>query len=566
MGKHDFLQLTHFNRWFRPRGIQVAFIAGVILILIVGTYFFVYYTGGITYVYSHSMYIPIFLAAMFFRIPGGILAGIIGGLILGPLMPLDIHTGEMQTTINWLYRLFIFSLTGGFMGLVMTVIDHQLRRIEWQFYHDPLTGLPNRSYLELLIDQNVREKRSEKKCVLILINFNNFDEVSNSFGWDDSVVILNQFAERAALFNPDAPVCEIEPKTLGVISKLDGNEQEIHETIQDLMNLIQEPFSIGEVQIFMDVCIGIAICPDHDTNPSKLIRKAKTAAITAHAKSLDYWIYESSLDLLRKERMALLGGVNTAIKESQLSVHYQPILNLTSGEVAGLEALIRWQHPEKGLVPPSEFIHLLEDTSLIFSFQRWLIDTVFSQIQVWASNGYNLSCSINLSARGLNYLRLEKPIHKILEHNHITPNQVMFEITESVVMLDPQQAKLSLTQLKETGFKLAIDDFGTGYSSLNYLKNLPVDYLKIDLEFIRELDRSEKDQEIVKAILASARALSLQVIAEGVETHEAFQWLRSEGCGYAQGYYIAKPMPAEEVTRWLEEYSFDRYSQQIQLF
>ncbi len=559
MGKSELFQLTRFNGWFRPKGIRAAFIMVMLLILIAGTYFFVYYTGGITYVYSHSMYIPIFLAALFFRLPGGIIAGIIGGLVLGPIMPLDVQTGEMQTTLNWVYRIFIFSLTGGFMGFITSVIDQQLRRIEWQFYHNLLTGIPNLSYLGLMLDQIIRDKHSEKKSAVFLLHLNNFDEVSNTFGMENSVTILNQLSERTSLLLPDIPFCELMPSLLGIIVSFNDIDLEIKDTIHGLMQLTQEPFSIEDVPIFLDICIGIAIYPDHGDNPSKLIQKARTATVAAQAKSLDYWVYENSLDLLSKDRLALLGSFNAALKENQLKVHYQPILNLSTGEVAGLEALIRWYHPEQGMIPPCNFIHLLEETSLIFSFQEWLIENVFDQIKTWNSNGSALSCSINVSAQGLNHLRLDKPIIRILDRYNIPPNQVMFEITESVVMQYPQEAQVSLTQLKNAGFKLAIDDFGTGYSSLSYLKNLPVDYLKIDLTFIREIDRSKKDQEIVKAILASARGLGLKVIAEGVETREAFQWLMSEGCGYAQGYYFARPMPAERVTEWLEEYTFSRY-------
>ena len=550
-------QLTRFNGWFRPKGIRAALLIVLIVLLIGGTYWFVYATGGITYVYSHSMYIPIFLAALFFRMPGGIIAGIIGGFVLGPIMPLDIHTGEMQTTINWVYRLFIFSITGGFLGFITSVVDHQIRRIEWQFYHNPLTEMPNRSYLELTLSQLIQNNHSGKQSAVFLIKLNNFDEISNTFGIENSVTILNQLSERVKQLIPDAPVCELVPTLLGMVKSFDEIKIEIKETIHTLMRITQEPFSIEEVPIFLDICIGVAIYPDHGDNSSIIIRKATTAAITAQMKSLNYWVYEDSLDLLSKDRMALLGSVNAAIKGGQLVVYYQPILNIASGEVAGVEALIRWQHPERGLIPPGDFIHLLEDTSLIFTFQEWLIDTIFNQIKTWNSLGYKPSCSINLSARGLNHLRLEKPINKILEQYDIAPNQVMFEITESVVMLDPQEALLSLTQLKQAGFKLAIDDFGTGYSSLNYLKNLPVDYLKIDLDFIREVDQSEKDQEIVRAILTSARALGLKVIAEGVETCGGLKWLKAEKCRYAQGYFFARPMPAAAVTKWMENFSFD---------
>ncbi len=557
---------SRFDGWFRPKGARGVFILIVILLLIIGTYFFVYATGGITYVYSHSMYIAIILAALFFRIPGGILAGIIGGLVLGPIMPLNVNTGEMQSTINWLYRLIIFTLTGGFLGFVTTIVDNQLRKIEWQFYHNPLTGLPNLSYLELLIQRMNQEIGPEKITTLFVLNINNFYEISDTFGMENAATLTNQFSQRVNQGIPTVSVCELVPSMMGLVFHFYNTDTQIHETIQSIQQIIHDPFELDDVPIFLDISIGVATCPDQATNPTIIIRKARNAALTAQKKRVDYWVFEEPSNLLSKNRLALLGSVNTAIKENQFKVYYQPILNIMNGTIAGLEALIRWMHPERGLLPPAEFIPYMENTSLMYAFQEWLIDTVFQQVKTWSDNSHDLSCSINISARGLNHIKFEKPIIKLLDQHHISPQQVMFEITESVIMLDPEEALLSLTQMKEIGFKLAIDDFGTGYSSLNYLKNLPVDYLKIDLDFIRNLHQSKEDQEIVRAIITSAKALGLNVIAEGVETQETFKWLRAAGCGYAQGFYFARPMPAEDVTQWLKDYSFEDYSGQIELF
>lgn len=566
MKTFNYPNFSRFDGWFRPRGARVAFILLIILLLIVGTYFFVFVTGGITYVYSHSMYIAIILAALFFRIPGGIIAGIIGGLVLGPIMPLDVQTGEMQTTINWVYRLFIFSLTGGFLGVVTSVIDKQIRRIEWHFYHNPLTGLPNLSYLELLIQRLNQENNPGINTSLFILNINNFNDIINTFGMENSVSLLEQFSARMNKDFPETSVCELVPSMLGMAFLIKDIDHQIQETAQIMQQIVNEPFKMEDIPIFLDISIGVATCPDQSTNPSMIIRKARNAALTAKQKRADYWVFEESSPLFSKDRLALLGSVNTAITENQFRVYYQPILNIQEGTIAGLEALIRWQHPEKGLLSPGDFIPLMEDTSLMYAFQEWLIEKVFQQIKAWEKYDQSLSCSINLSARGLNYLRFEEPIIKLLKQCHISPHQVMFEITESVVMLDPEEARSSLNHMKKEGFKLAIDDFGTGYSSLNYLKTLPVDYLKIDLDFIRDLHHSEEDQQIVKAILTSAQALNVKVIAEGVETQEAFRWLQVEGCGYAQGFYFAKPMPAKAVHKWLEAYSFETFGGQDKLF
>jgi diguanylate cyclase len=566
MEELTFPKYSRFDDWFRPRGGKAVLIAFVILLMIVGTYFFVYATGGITYVYSHSMYIAIILAALFFRIPGGVLAGIIGGLVLGPIMPLDVNTGEMQTTINWVYRLFIFSLTGGFLGFVTSVVDKQLRKIEWQYYHNPLTRLPNLSYLELLIQRLNQRIGPQKTTALFVLNINNFSEISDTFGMENAATLLHHFSQKINQTFPDTILCELMPSMMGMVLCLNDTDSQIPDTVNRIQKLVNNPYQLSDVPIFLDISVGVATCPDQSTNPSIIIRRARNAALTARKKRVDYWIFEEPSDLLSRERLALMGSVNQAIHENQFKVHYQPILNLLDGSIAGMEALIRWLHPERGLLTPAEFIPYMEDTSLMYTFQEWLIENVFHQIKIWSGHGRELSCSINISARGLNHLKFDEPIIKLLEQYRIPSHQVMFEITESVVMLDPEEAMASLTQMKEAGFKLAIDDFGTGYSSLNYLKTLPVDFLKIDLDFIRDLHQSEQDQEIVRAILTSSKALRLKVIAEGVETQETFKWLQAAGCGYAQGFYFAKPMPAEDVSQWLDDYAFENYSGQIELF
>jgi EAL domain-containing protein (putative c-di-GMP-specific phosphodiesterase class I) len=417
-----------------------------------------------------------------------------------------------------------------------------------------------------LIQRINQEIGSKKRTTLFVLNINNFYEISDTFGMENAATLINQFSQRVNQVIPHISVCELVPSMMGMAIPLDNIDSQIHKTIHEIQQIIHDPFELDDVPIFLDISIGVATCPDQATNPSIIIRKARNAALTAQKKRADYWIFEEPSDLLSKDRLALLGSVNAAIKENQFRVYYQPILNILNGTIAGLEALIRWMHPEKGLLSPAEFIPYMENTSLMYAFQGWLFDTVFHQIKTWSSNGEDLSCSINISARGLNHFQFEEPIIELMNQHVISPQQVMFEITESVIMLDPDEALVSLTQMKEAGFKLAIDDFGTGYSSLNYLKTLPVDYLKIDLDFIRNLHQSEEDQEIVRAIITSAQALGLKVIAEGVETQAAFKWLQAEGCGYAQGFYFAKPMPTEEVSEWLKKYSFEDFDGQIQLF
>ncbi len=223
-----------------------------------------------------------------------------------------------------------------------------------------------------------------------------------------------------------------------------------------------------------------------------------------------------------------------------------------------MEALIRWQHPEKGLVPPAEFIPHLENTSLIFAVQSWVIKKAMEQRQIWAARGFETDMAINISSRGIHNPGWIATLSELLEHRNPDTNPILLEITESALMQGPDEISLLLNQLCEAGAMLAIDDFGTGYSSLAYLRSLDFDYLKIDQAFTQKLSTSERDKDIVRAILALAKALRMKVIAEGVETKEVYDWLKAEKCDHVQGYYIARPMPANQVLEWHQEYQLSQ--------
>ena len=257
---------------------------------------------------------------------------------------------------------------------------------------------------------------------------------------------------------------------------------------------------------------------------------------------------------LGQESTSIIGWLSIALENNQFLLHYQPIINLSSGDVIGMEALIRWQHPEKGLVPPAEFIPHLENTSLIFAVQSWVIKKAMEQRQIWAARGFKTDMAINISARGIHNPGWINAISELLEHHNPDTNPILLEITESALMQGPAEISLLLNQLCEAGAMLAIDDFGTGYSSLAYLRSLDFDYLKIDQAFTQKLSTSERDKDIVRAILALAKALRMKVIAEGVETKEVYDWLKAEKCDHVQGFYIARPMPANQVLEWHENY------------
>lgn len=536
-----------------PEGRNTPVLIVIILFLTIGSAVQVYLTGGIKYVYAHTMYIPITLAALFFYARGGILAALVGGLLLGPWMPVDVLTGEMQTPINWLFRIGMFLIIGGFEGLMAQALTTQMTRFQWLAQHDQESGLPNRAYLVNVLNNHISKLSNGQECGVLIFHINNYVEINNTFGVDITKTLIEQVANRLSPFFPAAPVCLLLPHMMGVVCL--GTYQENQEIIQAIIRLTQEPLDLDDVSVFIDGSIGSAFYPQHSKMPEVLVRKAIIAAHSAVERGLTSNSYDSTIDKYSKQRIALIGAVPKAIEENQFRLHYQPIVHFKTGDISGMEALIRWQHPQKGMIFPGEFIPYLENTSLISPLQKWVAATAMQDSKIVANGTGTTRMAINISARSLNDPRLLDTLEELTEQYQIHSGNMVLEITETSLMLDMQRMTEFLYSLHEDGFQIAVDDFGTGFSSLSYLRSLPVDFLKLDREFIKDIPASTVDQKIVRAALALANALNIETVAEGVETQEAYQWLKAEGCDYAQGYYLSKPLPVDLAKQFFSESS-----------
>lgn len=543
-------RVTLARNWLEIKGYRQPVVILIILVLIAASGLLVYLTGGTRFVYPHTMYIPILLAALFFHVPGALLAAMVGGLVLGPAMPLDVSTGELQSTLSWVYRASLFLLFGAFSGGITKILEQQIQYFQWLTYHHPDTGMPNRTFLLSKFEQIVSEHGPDNQYAILVFRINNYSEITNTLGVEVTEGLLEQVSRSLEPALPDVQVCHLPPYYLG-IAVFDPDE---HQVIDKLVTFIKSPresILLEDIPVFIDLSIGSAYFPQHCENSFKLLRKAVIAAQTAHKRGVVYSNYDHTFDSDSKENIALIGNVPKALEEHQFVLHYQPIIDLKTESVAGLEALARWQNPDIGLIPPSGFIPMLENTSLIYPLQDWIVETAIGQCQIWSEHGLEDHVAINISVRGLNSPQLLETLKKLILKYKVDPAHIVFEITETALMSDPEQVSEQLEQLHQTGIRLAIDDFGSGFSSLAYLRSLPFEYLKVDREFVYNLTTSKKDQEIMRASLALAKALNLEVIAEGVETQECYEWLQAEGCAYAQGFSISKPLPANLAIEYL---------------
>ena len=439
--------------------------------------------------------------------------------------------------------------------LSLTVERHQsslaLRR---QAEYDALTGLPNRMLFLAHVQQALDAAADQGGATaVLLLDINRFKEVNDTLGHANGDLLLQQLAGQLwARLHDEALVARLGGDEFAFLLRhIDG--ERARATAHTIRDVLAEPCRVAEVSFDVEASIGIALGPDHGTDAHALLRHADVALHAAKRARADIAVYTPKLDTHSPDRLALLGDLRRGIGEGQLFLVYQPQLRLAEGRVSGAEALVRWQHPRRGLIPPDQFIGLAEGTGAIGPLTLWVLEAAIRQCGAWRRAGLALPVSVNISARNLHDGTLPTAVSDLLVAYQVPPAWLTLEITESAIMDDPGGSRAMLTQFSTMGVKLEIDDFGTGYSSLGYLKRLPVDGLKVDRTFVQHLGMDEDDATIVASTVGLAHNLGLHVVAEGVENQTALQRLGAMGCDVAQGYHLSRPVAAEALERWLRD-------------
>lgn len=536
------------------RAIQFAAIP-VILAMMISVFLIVMATGGIKYVFSHSMYLPIVLSAIIYGARGGVLAAILGGLILGPYIPIDTLTGEPQLTINWVYRLGFFVLIGLLVGLASDGIRTYISRLTWAARHCRSTRLPNRLALESAL-QNLRRKLEKRQRVhfLLMISLSNAREIESNFGADAMDSLMLQMAGRVQTLAPAGiPIYRVHEHQIGLLLR-QYEKFDIQQFCNTLRRYYQEPFLYNTVQMHGDVHIGVVEIQDIQRTPSFYVQRANQAVTEASESDIPaHFINAHDTDQSVAENLELLGHLKQALESQQLLMHYQPKLDLHTGRIEHVEALMRWIHPTQGNIPPGMFIPRAERSTLIDRLSEFAIHQSLTQVVAWKRMGIHVKVAVNISARNLTQPSFVYQVLQLLDQHKLDGSHLELELTENSLMHNVQKAIDILSRLSRHGITLSIDDFGTGYSSLQYLQKLPVSVIKIDQSFVRNLATDEGAIHIVEAAVNLAHRMDMQVVAEGVEDQPSLQILRDVGCDLAQGYYIARPSCAEDFAHWYEQ-------------
>ncbi|OYQ65294.1 GGDEF domain-containing response regulator [Pseudanabaena sp. SR411] len=429
-------------------------------------------------------------------------------------------------------------------------------RFEYLSHHDGLTQLPNRILFHESLSQAVlHAKINNKSLALLFLDMDNFNIINNTLGNDIGDQLFKAIAERLRRYAaPCDMVARIQGDEFALIISDVKDPVSIKLETQKILDLLSRPYNLYGHEVFITSSIGITIFPEDHQEAEGLIKNAELAMYYAknHGRNT-YKLYSSDLNVQSSEYMALANSLHRAIDRNELRVFYQPLVDLKSGKIVGAEALARWQHPDLGIIMPSKFIPVAEQTGLILRLSEVILYSVCEQMRSWHKAGIDYGfVAVNLSGQHFrpdnNLIEL---ISKVLQETGIDPEHLELELTESIIMQNAEFTIQVLSQLQAIGVKVAIDDFGTGYSSLSYLKHFPVNTLKIDRCFIQDITTDRHDATISLAIIDLAHSLSLQVIAEGVETAEQIQFLKENSCDQVQGYFFSPPLPAPEFEKML---------------
>jgi diguanylate cyclase (GGDEF)-like protein len=472
----------------------------------------------------------------------------------------DLSHTIMESGMHYMHDGFIITQGGRYAGMgtgydLMRTITERTQANLYSLAHiDALTGLPNRLlFLDRLNQTMVQAHRNERLVAVMLLDLDRFKAINDTLGHTMGDLLLKSVAERLA-------TCVREDDT---VARLGGDEftvllpeiryiQDAAAVAQKILDALAQPFFLDGHEVFIGASIGISLYP-FDDELSALLRNADTAMyVSKQHGGNTYQFYTAEMSTASLRRLSLEGALRRALERGEFVLHYQPQIDLARGEIVGAEALVRWQHPDLGLLGPMEFIPLAEENGLIIPLGEWVLRAACAQNRAWQNAGLPpIRVAVNLSVRQFHQKNLADIVARILGQTGLDAHRLELEITESCLMQNTQTTVTLLTELNRLGVRISIDDFGTGYSSLAYLKRFPIDTLKIDRSFVCDIDTDPNDAAIVKAIIALAQSLEMHVIAEGVETQNQLDFLRTYQCNEIQGYLISRPLPAGDFAALL---------------
>ncbi|MDJ0957015.1 MAG: EAL domain-containing protein [Arenicellales bacterium] len=472
----------------------------------------------------------------------------------GRTFPVDVSLSRSEVNERILYTAIIRDITER---------KRQEARLRYQATHDALTGLPNRSLLARRMETALAFNKS---IAVLMIDLNGFKDVNDTLGHDVGDLVLRTVSKQLLTTMPkNTVVARIGGDEFAAFVPIKTEAEEVIELARKLLESLEDPLAVRGIEVQLGMSVGIAVSPDHADEPSKLLQCADLAMIQAKQSASGYQVFDSSMNKMTIRRLRIAGKLKSAIASNKLEMHYQPKVELAEGSLAGVEALVRWNDPDLGAIYPDEFIKLAETSGLVRPLTISTMDMSLAQHANWWRQGIRVSIAVNLSAHMIQDPELPQIILDSLRKYDVDPTFLTLELTESAIMSDPKRALGVANEVSMLGITLAVDDFGTGYSSLAYLKDLPVEELKIDKSFVLDLSGGSEGFHIINSIITLGHGLGLKIVAEGVEDRETFTILHEAGCDLAQGYWISQPIVGNQLRDWIKNWNPFELEQPVQL-
>ncbi len=502
----------------------------------------VYITGGIPSAFAHTMYLPVFLAAVFFGVKGALPVGLIGGMLIGPLMSLEALGLNGEALIDSLYRTAYFMLIGALLAVLVQFLRNQYGLLKSFYTRDAQTGIPNYHSMALSAYQC-----PATDCVALTIQIINYESLVLMVGYDAYNRVLAKIYERMQSLLPEsANVFLMDKRKFTVDMPLEEYEKH-HPTF--LSALEQSPVYEGNVPLYFEYAVGISTKASYK-KPDDRLRESEVAATYAKDKGLRDVVYEEHYEK-EQQLFEKLGEIPEALRNEEFFLVYHPIVDLGTNACVAFEALLRWRHNDE-VVSPEAFILPAEKTRLIDDITRWVLSNVFKSYDAFKKIDPSIALSMNVSQRCLYTDQLYREIEALLKEYEMPAEALKFEVTETTMMIDKEASKHHLQSLKDLGVHAVLDDFGLDYSALAFLKDFPISTIKIDRTFTEDLLRDEKTRKLVGLMIEYAHRMKLSVIAEGIEDEKTLELLQELGCDYGQGFYFTRPMEKQAAKEWLK--------------
>ncbi|WP_417564988.1 putative bifunctional diguanylate cyclase/phosphodiesterase [Marinobacter sp.] len=550
-----FNSIWHSQKW--PQMSEFARSISRLLFIVIffaaGTWV-VYFTGGTGYAYPYVILLPILLSTVWFGLPGAILGAVAGGLLIGPLMPLNVSTDTYQSTDNWLARIAFFLLIGVFSAGIFQSLRLANQRHLHALEIDHKTGLGTQAALNRDLKRLLRRTSQDNppSSAILLVRMQDLWEILQSMGADTAEQVVKDLAKQITQ-NIEIPhqVYRFSKSELAILFSVESQEevdrQEKVGAVFDIAKRVGEEETVVKgIPFRVQIVAGSYLIRDNDQNPEIVINRARTGLSVAIENNVPYRRYDPMFDQKTAERVQLIARVRDGLVKQQFQLFYQPKICMRTGRHVGSEALLRWFDQDNRMVMPGLFMPKVESTSLIDPVTRFVIAKACENIK-----SHNLmSVSINFAIDNLMNSALIEDLGRIVASYGVSPESLEIEITEGALIRDPEQAKTAVRSLRDQGFKVSLDDFGTGYSSFQYLTHLPLSGLKIDRAFVENLETSADARTIMESMISMAKALKLEVTVEGIETEEQRKIVTDLGADLVQGFHYSRPLPLTEYQQW----------------